>query len=526
VNVFEGKKHEGDLDLTAEVVIVGSGAGGAVVAKELAQAGVDVLVLEEGPYVPDVTYQRYRPTETLRHIGREAGTTPILGLGDTPIISLMMGRAIGGSSILTGGVCFRVPEIIHERWIEDRGLTDLSSKDLEAGFLSAEREAHVTTVPEQMRSEATRRFADGATKLGIPVKPLRRNTNGCVGHGRCNFGCPVGAKMSVDKSYLPKAIAAGARVYSDCLVERVTTSGGSANGVEGRLLGEWSGGGQRPRGRLRVRAETVVVAAGSIHTPLLLLRSGFRGHAVGRHLTLHPSFRIVARFPDAVYGWKGSLQSAFVDEFEKDGITLVGLFVPPNVLAAGLPGVGRSFADRVGSIAHLGIFGGMVHDEGGGRVRKGIGREPLITYRLDPKDKAGMIRGVQILAEIFLAGGASEVYTPIFGMEPLRDPGEVKKKVHGGISARRMECVTFHPLGTCRMAKDAKDGVVDSWGRAFELENLVLADGSVFPTSIGVNSQLPIMAMATRIAWRLGEEVLKRRRRSDVNRPGVSAVMR
>lgn len=513
MNITRGNTIEGDLELDAEVVIVGSGAGGAVVAKELAEAGIDVVVVEEGPYVPDVVYQRYRPTETLRHIGREAGTTAVLGLGDTPVITVMAGRAVGGSSILTGGVCFRVPEMIHRRWVQERGLTDLSFEALIPAFESAEREASVMTVPDSMRSKSTQRFADGAAKLGIPVKPLRRNTSGCVGHGRCNFGCPAGAKMSVDKSYLPKAVAHGARVYSDCLVERVIERGGKAVGVEGRLLGEKTARGQEKRGRFVVRAPIVVVAAGTIHTPLLLLRSGFRGHAVGRHLTLHPGFRIVARFEEQIQGWKGSLQSAYIDQFEDQGITLVGLFVPPNVLAAGLPGVGRAFAERVSNIGHLGIFGGIVHDEDGGRVRRGIGREPLITYRLAPKDKLGMIRGIQILAETYLAGGAKEVYAPIFGLDPLCDPGEVKKRIHENISARKMECVTFHPLGTCRIAKDPRDGVVDSWGRAFELENLYVADGSVFPTSIGVNSQLPIMAMATRIAWRLREQLRDRRPR-------------
>ncbi|MCC7386756.1 MAG: GMC family oxidoreductase [Deltaproteobacteria bacterium] len=519
MNILEGKTIAGDLTIDAEVVVVGSGAGGAVVAKELAEAGIDVVVLEEGPYVPDEVYQRYRPTETLRYIGREAGTTAVLGLGDTPIITVMAGRAIGGSSILTGGVCFRIPEIVHQRWVHERGLELLTARNMEPAFESAERETRVETVPESMRSLATQRFADGATKLGIPVKPFRRNTDGCVGHGRCNFGCPAGAKYSVDRSYLPKAIAAGARVYSDCLVERVLTSGSRAVGVAGRLLGERDAHGQSKRGRFLVSAKTVVIAAGTIHSPLLLLRSGLQSPALGRHLTLHPGFRIAARFAEPVYGWKGALQSAYSDHFEAEGITLTGLFVPPNVLAAGLPGIGPTFAERVSQVPHLGIFGGIVHDEDGGRVRRGIGREPLITYRLAPKDKAAMIRGIQILAEIFLAAGAVEMYPPVFGMEPLRDPGEVKQRITGQISARRMECVTFHPLGTCRIANDPDEGVVDSWGKCFELEELYVADGSVFPSSIGVNSQLPIMAMATRIAWGLRDRLRDRVRGSRAAAP-------
>jgi len=500
MRIIDGAALAEHQELSAEVVIVGSGAGGAVVAKILAEAGVDVVVLEEGPYVPDHVYERYRPTETLRKIGREAGTTAVLGLGDTPIITVMAGRAVGGSSLMTGGVCFRVPELIHDRWVKDRGLHELDERSMEAAFESAEHESSVAEVPVAMRSQSTHRFVDGATKLGIPVKPMRRNMDGCVGHARCNFGCPVGAKKSVDKTYLPKAISAGAQVYSSVRVDRILESHGRAIGVEGVLLGP-------SKHRIRVRAERVVVAAGSIHSPLLLKKSGFRGRAVGRHLTLHPGFRVVARFKDEVLGWKGALQSAYVDAFEQQGITLTSLFLPPSVFAAGLPGVGRAYADRVGELGHLGLFGGLVHDDDGGQVHPFVGREPLITYRLSPKNKQSMIRGIQILAETYLAAGAIEVYAPFFGMAPLRHASEVPRVIHDGLSAKKMECVTFHPLGTCRIGRSMDEGVVDAWGRAFELPGVVVVDGSVFPTSIGVNSQLPIMAMATRLGWRLRDEL-------------------
>jgi choline dehydrogenase-like flavoprotein len=505
VSLIEGKDLEDkDLSVDAEVVIVGSGAGGAVVAKELSEAGIDVVVLEEGPNVPASVYSKFRPTETLRHIGREAATTAVLGLGDTPIITVTAGRALGGSSLLTGGVCFRVPGSIHKKWV-DRGFELLSERELDAAFTAVERESSVAPVPEAMRSLSTVKFAQGATKLGLEVKPIPRNTDGCVGYARCNFGCPVGAKMSVDRTYLPKALARGARIYTDVLVEEVVASGGKASGVRGRILGPTSPRGQKKRGRITVRAKTVVLAAGSIHTPLLLMRSGFRSPAVGRHLTLHPNCRVVARFDDEILGWRGALQSAYVDRYEDEGITLIGLFLPPNVLAAGLPGVGKSYADRIGQLKHLAMFGALVHDSDGGRVHRGLGREPLITYRLAKQDKASLIRGMKILCEIFFEAGAKEVYPPVFGMPTLKNMDDVRAEVTEQISGKRMECVTFHPLGTCRISKDPKDGVVDQWGRCHELEGVLVADGSVFPTSIGVNSQLPIMAMATRIAWRLRE---------------------
>lgn len=494
------------------MVVVGSGAGGAVVAKELTESGLDVVVLEEGPNVPGSTYGALRPSESLRRMGREAGTTAVLGLGDTPLITVMAGRVVGGSSVLTGGVCFRIPERVHHRWVTELGLSMLSERDLAPAFESVEKESHVEVVPEHMRSASTVKFIDGATRLGIPMKPIRRNTDGCCGCSRCNFGCPHGAKMSVDVTYLPKAIAGGARVYSDCLVDEILSAGGKVRGVGGHVLGPGTGRGQRSRGRLYVRADTVVVAAGSLHSPLLLMRSGLRSAALGKHLTLHPGFRVVARFDEELKGWRGALQSAYSDHFEHDDITLTGLFVPPNVLAAGMPGVGRSYADRVAQVGSSAIFGGMVHDEGGGRIWRGPGREPLITYRMSRKNKASMLRGIHVLAECFLAAGASEVYLPVFGSVPVERSSQLSAHLGPELPARRVECVTFHPLGTCRMAIDPRAGVVDPWGQSHELEGLYVADGSIVPTSIGVNSQLTIMAMAARIAWRLRDRLKDRSR--------------
>jgi choline dehydrogenase-like flavoprotein len=504
VTIIEGRRLPGHLETSADVVVVGSGAGGAVVAAELAAAGLEVVVLEEGPHVPGEVQGRLRPTESMRTLWREAGTTAVLGLGDTPLISVLAGRGVGGSSLLTGGVCFRVPSSVHRRWVDELGLPMLSERELEPAFEAVERMSGVETVPESMRSLSTRRFVDGASRLGIPMQPIRRNTRGCCGCGRCNFGCPHGAKLSVDRTYLPKARAAGARIYADALVDEVLSLGGRVRGVRGRLLGG------APDRQLFVRAPWVVVAAGSLHTPLLLMRSGLRAAALGRNLTLHPAFRVVAAFDERLDGWKGALQSAYSDHFEADGITLTGLFVPPNVLAAGLPGVGPDYARRVADIGRAAIFGGMVHDDGGGRVRRGPGREPVITYRMSPRNKASAIRCVEILAECFLEGGAREVYLPIFGSSPVRGRADLRRALHPGLPARRLECITFHPLGTARISIDPAHGVVDPWGHSHELEGLVVADGSVVPTSIGVNSQLTVMAMATRIAGRLRDRLRDR----------------
>ena len=504
-SIVEGRNVEGDLALDADVVIVGSGAGGAVVAAELAEAGQRVVILEEGAHVPPERYSRMRPSQNMRHMWRDGGLTFAIGLGDTPVINVMMGQCVGGSSVLTGGVCFRIPGRVLREWSTEHGLVDLTEEKMEPVFREVEERIHVEEVPADMRSRSTTHFLNGLDALGHSWAPIRRNTKGCNGCGRCNFGCPHGAKLSVDVTYLPRAFAAGAQLISDCRVERVVRQSGRARGVVGRLLG---GPGRKAHGQLSVRARRVVVAAGAYASPLLLMNSGIgRGSGqVGRNLTVHPAFRVMARFKDPVRGWEGALQSAYSDAFEHERITLTGLFIPPGALAGTLPGVGVLHEKSAGSIPNLAIFGGMIHDEGGGRISKVFGL-PLMTYRMAPQDRAAIPVLMRRMAEVFFAGGAEEVFLPVLGLGGV-DRDRMKHLDLEHVPARSLESASQHPLGTCRMGISPHGSVVDPNGQAWDLSELYVADGSIVPTSLGVNPQLSIMSMALRIAWHLRDKPL------------------
>jgi choline dehydrogenase-like flavoprotein len=480
-----------------DAVIVGSGAGGAVVARELARAGRSVLVLEEGGHYTPEEYGAMSPSNSLRRLARESGLAVALGLGDTPLISVLSGKCVGGSSVLTGGVCFRIPDDILHEWATELRLPKMTPDALAPYFEEIEEAIHVETVPEHMRSLGTQRFVEGADKLGIPMKSLRRNTVDCRGAARCNFGCPHGAKMSVDVSFLPDAFAHGCRLVSDALVERIDFASGRATGVRGRLLDGVTG---EPRVPFEIRAKVVVLACGALHTPVLLRRSGMDSPHIGRHLTLHPGFRVAALFDEEVNGWDGSLQSVYSDHFQNEGITLVGVYSAANVLAAAYPGVGKQHRALTRQLPHLGVFGGMVHDDGGGSVRRWVSREPLVTYRMSGRDRSRVFRGIHILAEMAFAAGAKKVMLPIFGSPVFDKLSDVDFLLHRPPKASRVECITFHPLGSAKMSASASSGVVRMTGETWAADNLFVADGSVLPTSIGVNSQLPVMTVAMTIA--------------------------
>jgi len=503
MKVIDARKHEGKLELSCEVVVVGSGAGGAVVATLLAEAGVDVIILEEGRYVPSERYAEYSTLESLGQLFRGGGTTFAMGLGKTPMINVTMGKCVGGSSVLTGGVCFRTPEKVTSRWAGELGLSSLSSERLEPHFEAVARAVHMEEVPETMRSRSTELFARGASARGVAIKSLSRNTEGCRGCGRCNFGCPHQAKRSVDLSFLPRAVEAGARLYSGCRVDSVVSDLKSAKGVSGWTLG---GKADAPRGKLLVSAKRVVLSAGAAHTPLILKASGLKSlsRQIGRNLTLHPAFRVMARFDEEVRGWSGALQSAYSDAFENQNFTLVGLFLPPGVLAATLPGVGREHRAYAEMIPQLSVFGGLIHDQGGGRVRRGLSREPLLTYRMAKEDRAVIPRLLREMGEIYFAAGAKQLFLPVLGLGPV-DADAFRRLDLERLKMRDLECSSQHPLGSCRMGQDATQGVVDEDGNVFGLRGLSIADGSVVPTSLGVNPQLTVMALAHKIGARLRE---------------------
>jgi len=243
-----------------------------------------------------------------------------------------------------------------------------------------------------------------------------------------------------------------------------------------------------------------------MHTPILLRKSGLDSVHIGRHLTLHPALRVGALFDEPVDGWDGALQSVYTDHYLSEGIWLNGVYSAVNVLAAAFPGLGREHRRLVKSIPNLAFFGGMVHDEGGGQVRRWLSREPLITYKMVRRDYQRLLKAAHILGNMAFGAGAREVLLPIFGMPTIKKRKDLDFLLEAKLPASRVECMAFHPLGSAKMSTTRESGVVKPTGETWDVDNLFVIDGSILPTSIGVNSQLPIMGVSMMLARSLVDD--------------------
>jgi choline dehydrogenase-like flavoprotein len=490
-----------DMDITpssewpseaiADVVVVGSGAGGAMAARTLARAGLSVVIVEEGRRWRAEEFRDGDPLERFAGLYRDAGTT--MALGRPPIV-LPLGRAVGGTTVVNSGTCYRTPDKVQAAW-RAKGL-DLD--DFEARLDEAENTFKVAPAPLDVLGRNGMITLLGAERLGWEAAPLRRNAPGCGGCCQCAIGCPRNAKYGVHLNALPQACDAGARIVSEAKVRRIVVEGGQARGVVAR----------RPDGsEFTIRTDRVVVACGTTESPHLLWRSGLGEHPeAGRHLAIHPAIGIAARFAEPVVAWHGVLQSAGVEEFhDSDGILIEATSTPPGMGSLALPGYGEDLLRELSQAHHLASVGALIADEGNGRVVGRRGGRALIRYDLGERDAGRLRKAVTVMSELMLAAGAEEVLTGIPGIPPLRSVQEIHDTIWD-VPARRLHLAAFHPTGTLAMGADPQRYPVNPDGRLRGVEGVWVADGSILPSSPTVNPQVTIMALALGVAASLATD--------------------
>ncbi len=477
----------------ADYVVVGSGAGGASAALVLAEAGRDVIVLEEGPAVREAD-RAQGPTEAFLRLFRDRGTQVAMGRS---VIPMLQGRCVGGTTVVNGAIVWRLPEDAYERCFGAVGARDaIPLRELERRMDRIERDLSVAPAPDRLLGGNGTLMKLGAQKLGWKGHAIRRNVLDCRGSGRCLEACPTQRKQSMEVTYLPRAEALGARVLADHEVRLIETRAARAVAVTGT---------RADGSPFRVAARRgVVLAASTVQSPCLLRRSGIgpRAH-VGAHFRAHPGTAVAGVYRDPVRSWEGATQSFEIDEFRGDGFKMEVVGLPVELAGVRLPGLGDGFQRAMGDFPNMAVWGVQVRAEAEGTVAP-AGAGSRISYTPSPADMTRFRAGVARLAELHFAAGAVRVYPGVHGgPDVLQSPDELPRLRDLPLDPRDYSLISSHFFGTCRMSRDAETGVAGFDGAVHGVRGLSIVDASVFPTNLGVNPQHSIMALAMLLAERL-----------------------
>jgi choline dehydrogenase-like flavoprotein len=487
------------IDLTADYVVVGSGAGGSAAAVRLAREGAKVAIVEAGPWRDPEDY----PSSvygTLRDMYADWGSVFTLGRAFWPIIQ---GSLVGGTTVVNSAICVRTPGDIFERWKSEHGvggdemaqavwrIQDILEKDLCA-----------ETTPDNALGRSNTLAMQGATALAFESNYTKRYVKACAGAGQCMQGCRANRKQSTNVNYIPEVIQRGGDVLSCAPVHQIIFRGDRAIGVTGYFRHPAT---RQRGGRFFVHAtKGVLVAASVTQSPLILMRSGVRSKALGRYFHAHPGAPIFGCYDEPVDMNTGTTQGwASVAFRENRGFKLEVLSLPLDMFAGRLPGGGVELMERLTEYRHLAVWVQACRAESVGSIRRGLRGEPVVTYSLNENDMRRFREGMAFVAKTHFAAGARAVIPGIWGLPYKLGPDEVDKISEGSLDPRDYVAVLSHLFGGCVMGSDPSRSVCDGQGRVHGYTNLYIADASMIPTNLGVNPQHTIMGLAWLCAERL-----------------------
>lgn len=503
MSIHHGRSVNADKNLEADVCIVGSGAGGAVAAERLSAAGKRVVILEEGGYhtAEEFTMREMDMMELL-YQDKGARATKDLSIG------VLQGRAVGGGTVVNGTICYRTPEQTVERWIDDHGVK-ISHGELRPHWERIEQRLNIKKIPLEAVNANNRVLWDGAKKLGWQVDTTLRNVKNCAHLGYCFMACPTDAKQAMHITLIPDAMRSGAELYADTRVDTIEADGRRVGTVRASVLDSKT---HQPTGsKITVKAKWVVLACGAINTPALLLRSGI-GNAngrVGKRTFLHPVVACLGEFADPIMPYYGSTATMGSHQWAYWGADRKGFFMEvaalhPSGAGALMPGFGAKMQGLMGRLDHMNVVGSLMMDgfdtgdfDEGATVTINDRGLPVVDYKWNEKLCNGMREGQRRAAQVQLAAGALRTHpahTSGITIESMNDLAKFDDLEYG---PNLQTNVTYHQMGGCCMGADPRKYVVDSTLKHHEFDNLFVLDGSVFPTSLGVNSQHSIYGIAS-----------------------------
>lgn len=501
--------------MQCDVAIVGSGAGAGITAELLTDAGLDVVLVEEGPLKSSSDFRQLEsdayPTLYQESAARKTADQSI---------NILQGRCVGGSTTVNWTSSFRTPTATLDYWRAQFGLgPEFQAEALLPWFEQAERRLGIGPwlAPPNENNDLLRR---GALALGIHAEAIRRNVRGCWNLGSCGMGCPTNAKQSMLVTTIPTALDRGARLLVETRAERLELRGDRIEALH--CVAVTPDGEPRDEQRVRIAARHFVVAGGAINSPALMLRSNLPDpHTrLGRRTFLHPVVISAGHFDQKVEGWSGAPQTIYSDHFLETqaidgpmGYKLEAPPIHPVIFASTLPGFGAEMAAQLAALPRTHVLLALLRDgfhpqSQGGRVRLRGDGSPLLDYPLNDFVMEGARRALLSMAEIQFAAGAREVQPVHERARPYRSWAEARQAIEGlPMKPLMTRVVSAHVMGGCGMAGSESLGVVRPDGRHWQVANLSVHDGSVFPTSIGANPQLSIYGIVNRMASQLAHDL-------------------
>lgn len=505
--------------ITCDVAIVGSGAGAGITAELLTQAGLAVVIVEEGPLKSSSDFHQHE-SEAYPSLYQESASRKT---GDKAI-SILQGRCVGGSTTVNWTSSFRTPESTLRFWQERLGLKDYHREALAPYFDQAERRLHIApwlTEPNENNALLHR----GAQKLGISASVIARNVKGCWNLGSCGMGCPTNAKQSMLVTTIPAALDHGATLLVETRAEQFVLDGGKAQAL--RCVAVRPNSAPVAPGQIAttIVAKHFVLAGGAINSPAVLLRSKAPDpHALlGARTFLHPVVMSAAVLEQRVEGWAGAPQSIYTDHFMDtqpiDGPMGFKLEAPPLhpvIMATTMPGYGQPHADMLAKFPHTHVLLALLRDgfhpqAPGGQVKLRSDGSAVLDYPLTDFVMEGARRALLAMAEIQFAAGAQEVL-PVHERAHPYTSWDAARSAIAALPMKPLltKVVSAHVMGGCAMAATEAQGVVRADGGHWQIENLSVHDGSLFPTSVGANPQLSIYGIANRLAQGLAQRLTGR----------------
>ena len=503
--VMVGREASADIRLSAQICVIGTGAGGAAALAHLASIGIDTVGIEAGPLTTaaDFTQQELEMLPLLYQQGGLRATA-------NQSIGILQGRGVGGSTLHNTGLVYSPPPGIVERWRAEYGF-EIPAVELEHRVEWIRSVLGATPVPLDQINRNNALLRAGAEALGWRYRIADHNRLACSGCGYCMLGCAYNRKNNAALTLIPAALAAGARLLSDARVVAVENAGESKR-VHCQFV---DGQGKRTGRKATIEASIVLLAAGALDTPALLQRSGFANAKVGRGLHLHPAAVVCARFAEPVVGWRGVPQSIVVEQFASFMSDGHGgfLFIPgashfPGMTAAVLAGVGPNHRERMLDYAKLASAAVVLHDEASGRVVAARNGEPVAHYWPSRRDLAEIRRGVGELARLYLEAGADRVYLPYADAAPVHNTTELANALAAARSnAHQIALNSVHPQSSCPLGSNRGSSACRPDGEVWDRRGVYVCDTSLFPTSVGVPPQVTAMALGACVAARAAERI-------------------